>query len=152
MDQKVADKEVLSFGNFTIEALATPGHTVASFSYYCSGMVFTGDALLIRGTGRTDFQGGSAEKLYESVTGRLFTLPPETKVYPAHDYKGFTSSTIESEVKHNPRLGGGRTKEQFVKIMSELKLPHPKKIDEALLANQACGLVENIQQTNQSGE
>jgi glyoxylase-like metal-dependent hydrolase (beta-lactamase superfamily II)/rhodanese-related sulfurtransferase len=139
-DIHLADGDEVKFGSFTIRALETPGHTDASLSYLCEDMVFTGDALLIRGTGRTDFQGGSAEELYDSVTKKLFSLPPDTKVYPAHDYKGFTSSTIEMEQKHNPRLGAGKSKQEFVKIMSELKLAYPKKIDVALPANQACGL------------
>lgn len=139
-DILLGDGEEITFGTFPVRAIETPGHTDASLSYLCEGMVFTGDALLIRGTGRTDFQSGSAEDLYESVTGKLFHLPPETKVYPAHDYKGFTSSTIEMEKKHNPRLGGGKSKADFVNIMSNLKLAYPKKIDLALPANQACGV------------
>lgn len=140
-DRHLKENDKVSFGPFSIQVLETPGHTDASLSFVCEGMVFTGDALLIRGTGRTDFQSGSAEELYESVTKKLFTLPEETIVYPAHDYKGFTSSTIGMEKKHNPRLGGGKTKEEFVKIMASLKLPNPKKIHEALPANEACGTV-----------
>lgn len=138
-DIEVGDGDKVFFGPFSIEAIETAGHTDSSVSYLCEGMVFTGDALLIRGTGRTDFQSGSAESLYESVTEKLFKLPPETIVYPGHDYRGFTSSTIEMEKKHNPRLGEGKSKSDFVKIMSELKLDYPKKIDVALPANQKCG-------------
>ena len=138
-DLNLSEGDQVKFGSFTIEVFETPGHTDASLSFVCDDMVFSGDALLIRGTGRTDFQSGSAAELYDSITKKLFTLPGETKLYPAHDYKGFTSSTIEAEIKYNPRAGGGRTKEEFVKIMSELKLAYPKKIDEALPANQACG-------------
>ncbi|MEQ1879062.1 MAG: hypothetical protein ABL958_20650, partial [Bdellovibrionia bacterium] len=108
-------------------------------SYYGEEMVFTGDSLMIRGTGRTDFQQGSSEKLFASITEKLFRLPPETRVYPAHDYKGIMSSTIGEEMKHNPRVGGGRTLSEFVKLMAELKLTQPKKIHEALPANLACG-------------
>lgn len=138
-DILLSEGNELNFGTFTINVLETPGHTDASLSFICEDMVFTGDALLIRGTGRTDFQSGSAEQLYESVTGKLFKLPPDTKVYPAHDYKGFTSSTIEMEKQHNPRLGSGKSKADFIRIMSELKLAYPKKIDVALPANLACG-------------
>ena len=138
-DLNLSDGDVVNFGPFKIKTLETPGHTDASLSFYCDGMVFTGDVLLIRGTGRTDFQSGSAEDLYESVHQKLFTLPAETKVYPAHDYKGFTSSTIEMEIRHNPRVGTGKTKPQFVQIMKELKLDLPKKIKESLPANMACG-------------
>jgi glyoxylase-like metal-dependent hydrolase (beta-lactamase superfamily II) len=120
VDQNIQDQGTIQFGKFSIKAISTPRHTDASFSYFCEGMIFTGDALLIRGTGRTDFQGGSADHLFDSVTKRLFTLPPETKVYPAHDYKGFTSSTIEAEIRHNSRLGNGRSKEEFIEIMAAL--------------------------------
>lgn len=138
-DLNLSDGDELNFGPFKIKTFETPGHTDASLSFYCEGMVFTGDVLLIRGTGRTDFQSGSAEDLYESVHKKLFTLPHETKVYPAHDYKGFTSSTIEMEILCNPRVGGGKTKPQFVQIMKDLKLDLPKKIKESLPANMACG-------------
>ncbi len=140
-DINLTEGDEIKFGSFTISVLETPGHTNASLSFICEDMVFSGDALLIRGTGRTDFQSGSAADLFDSITHKLFTLPREAKLYPGHDYNGFTSSTIESEIRHNPRVGGGRTKEDFIKIMSELKLPYPKKIDDALPANQACGNV-----------
>lgn len=139
-DLNLSDLDIITFGNFHLKVLETPGHTDASLSFYCEGMVFSGDALLIRGTGRTDFQSGSASELYDSIHKKLFTLPPTTLVYPGHDYQGFTSSTIEMEIKNNPRVGGGKTKEQFVKIMSELKLAYPKQIDVALPANKACGI------------
>lgn len=140
-DINLSEGDQIKFGPFVIKVLETPGHTDASLSFVCEDMVFSGDALLIRGTGRTDFQSGSASDLYDSITKKLFTLPGDLKLYPAHDYKGFTTSTIEAEIKHNPRAGGGRTKEEFIKIMSDLKLAYPKKIDEALPANQACGSV-----------
>lgn len=140
-DLNLIEGDEIKFGSFTIQVLETPGHTDASLSFICQGMVFTGDALLIRGTGRTDFQSGSSAQLYDSLTEKLFKLPLDTKVYPAHDYKGFTSSTIDAEIKYNSRAGGGKTKAQFVQIMSELKLDHPQKINEALPANQACGHV-----------
>ena len=140
-DINLSEGDEVKFGPFSIQVLETPGHTDASLSFVCGGMVFSGDALLIRGTGRTDFQSGSASDLFDSITKKLFTLPIETKLYPGHDYKGFTSSCIAAEIQHNPRVGGGRTKEEFMKIMSELKLAHPEKIDETLPANQACGIV-----------
>lgn len=141
-DILLEDGQVLLVGKQKIQVIATPGHTDSCVSYYTAGRVFTGDTLLIRGTGRTDFQQGSAEKLYESVTQKLFTLPDTTIVYPGHDYRGFTSSTIGDEKRHNPRLGGGRSKDQFVKIMSELKLAYPKKIDQAVPANLVSGQIE----------
>jgi len=103
--------------------------------------IFTGDTLMIRGNGRTDFQQGSAKILFESVRTKLFSLPEETLVYPAHDYKGFTSSTIGWEKKFNARLGEKKSLEDFIKIMSELKLAQPKKIDIAVPANLKCGRI-----------
>lgn len=138
-DIQIGDGDEILFGAFRIKALETPGHTKASISYFCEDMVFTGDALLIRGTGRTDFQSGCAETLYDSITQKLFRLPPETKVYPGHDYKGLTSSTIGMEIKHNPRIGGGKSKEDFVRIMESLHLSTPKKIHLAVPANKRCG-------------
>lgn len=140
VDMTLVENDELKFGSFSLKTLETPGHTDSSLSFYCEGMVFTGDALLIRGCGRTDFQSGCCEELYDSVTKKLFTLPPQTIVYPAHDYKGFTSSTIEAEIKHNPRLGQSNTKQQFKNIMDNLNLPYPKQIDVALPANMGCGL------------
>ena len=105
--------------------------------------VFTGDALLIRGCGRTDFQGGSSETLFDGVTGKLFGgLPDACKVWPAHDYKGRMMSTIGEEKLLNPRLGSGKTKEEFVQIMKDLNLPYPKKIDASLPRNLKCGAEE----------
>lgn len=101
-------------------------------------MVFTGDALLIRGCGRTDFQGGDAGKLYDGVHSKLFTLPLETLVYPAHDYKGQTCSTIGEESKFNPRLT--KSRDDFVRLMAGLNLPYPKKIDVSVPANLKCGV------------
>lgn len=140
-DLNLKDEQILSFGSHKIRCLATPGHTHSCMSYQIGDRVFTGDALLIRGCGRTDFQQGSAERLYQSVTRKLFTLPPETLVFPAHDYRGQTHSTIGLEIKHNPRLGAAKTQEEFIKIMSELKLSPPKKIEEAVAANSQCGPV-----------
>lgn len=138
-DRLLADGDEVPFGRFRLKAIATPGHTSACVSYLCEGRVFTGDALLIRGCGRTDFQGGSAERLFESVRARLFSLPDETLVYPGHDYNGRTCSSIFEERRWNARLAESRTREEFIAIMANLKLADPKKIAEALPANLACG-------------
>lgn len=138
-DISLKDREQLIFGCFKIQGFATPGHTKSCMTFVCEGMAFTGDALLIRGTGRTDFQEGSSETLYLSVHQKIFSLPGETKIFPGHDYKGFTSSTVALEQKYNPRLGGGKSQAEFVKIMQNLNLAPPKKIHQAVPANQKCG-------------
>jgi glyoxylase-like metal-dependent hydrolase (beta-lactamase superfamily II) len=138
-DLWLRDGDVVRIGSIGIEVRATPGHTDGCVSYHVGDRVFTGDALLIGGCGRTDFQQGSAERLHESVTTRIFTLPDDTLVYPAHDYRGRTVSTVKEERGTNARLGGGRTREEFVAIMAALALPRPKQIDRALPANQRCG-------------
>lgn len=143
-DLALVEGQTLKFGSQALRVFETPGHTDSCLSFYLecgeSGMVFTGDALLIGGSGRTDFQQGSAERLYESVTQKLFVLSDETRVLPGHDYRGRTHSTIGEEKASNPRLGGGRTKAEFIQIMKELKLAQPKKIHEAVPANLACGM------------
>lgn len=141
-DVKIGNGDKITFGSHHIEARATPGHTVGCLSYVADdkSFVLTGDTLLIQGCGRTDFQGGSAEDLYDSVHSQLFTLPDDTIVYPAHDYKGRLSSKIGDEKTTNPRLGGGKTKEEFVDIMKNLNLDYPKKIDVAVPANMRCGV------------
>ena len=128
----------LMLGTTAIATLATPGHTRDSLSFHVSGQVFTGDALLVRGTGRTDFQTGDALTLYESITSKLLTLPDETLVWPGHDYRGHTLSTIGEERRHNPRLAG-KTREQFAAIMGQLRLPPPKLLHIAVPANLGCG-------------
>lgn len=138
-DILLEDGSELQYGRFRIKALATPGHTKGCMSYLTNERVFTGDTLLIRANGRTDFQEGSTKQLFESVNLKLFSLPDETLVYPAHDYKGFTSSTIGIEKSLNSRLGGKTSLEQFEKTMSELKLPQPRKIDLAVPVNLKCG-------------
>jgi glyoxylase-like metal-dependent hydrolase (beta-lactamase superfamily II) len=125
-------------GDLEISVLETPGHTPESLSFLFGGRVLTGDALLIGTCGRTDFQGGDAGTLWDSVHSKLFTLPDETLVYPAHDYKGRTHSTIGDEKRSNSRLVG-RTREEFIELMAHLHLPRPKHIDEALPANLRCG-------------
>ncbi len=134
--------EKIQFGKRYLTVRATPGHTEGCVSYVTDDerMVFTGDALLIQGCGRTDFQGGSALTLFDSVHTQLFTLPEDCIVYPAHDYKGRFSSTIGKEKSTNPRLGGGKTKDEFIEIMDNLNLSYPKKIDVAVPANMRCGV------------
>lgn len=128
----------LRLGAHLVRVLETPGHTDDSLSYAIDGHVFTGDALFIRGTGRTDFQNGSAEALYDSIHDVLFALPGETLVWPGHDYKGRSHSTIAEEKRLNPRLAG-KSKAEFTEIMGALGLPPPKRLHEAVPANRACG-------------
>lgn len=139
-DLLVTDGVTLQVGDLDLEVRHTPGHTGGCVSYVMADRVFTGDALLINGSGRTDFQQGDAGLLYDSITRKLFSLPPDTLVYPGHDYQGNTVSTIKQEIAKNSRLGGGRTREEFIAIMQDLKLAYPKFIDKALPANQSCGL------------
>jgi sulfur dioxygenase len=126
-----------------LQPLFTPGHTDGHHAYLVERggtlRVFTGDALLIDGCGRTDFQGGSAEALYASVRGKLLALPEDTLVFPAHDYEGRRVSTVAQERARNPRLGDGVDLEQFVRIMGALALPYPKKMDLAVPGNRECG-------------
>jgi sulfur dioxygenase len=142
-DVLVDDGDAIRFGKHALEVRATPGHTNGCVTYVTDDKkaAFTGDALLIRGTGRTDFQQGDARQLYRSVTEKVFTLPDETLIYPGHDYKGRTVTSVGEEKAFNPRLAG-KTEEQFVKIMAELKLAEPKKIKVAVPANLRCGLDE----------
>lgn len=139
----LGDGDVVEVGRLRLRALATPGHTSESFCYYdeAAGRLFTGDTLLIDGCGRADFQNGDSGALYRSVHEKLFALPDETLVYPGHDYQGRFVSSIAQEKARNPRLGGGRTGEEFAAIMAALDLPRPKKIDTAVPANRRCGAV-----------
>lgn len=138
-DIDLADGETVQFGKYTVKALSTPGHTDGCTSYLIDNRVFTGDTLLIRGCGRTDFQQGSSELLYNSVNDKLFTLPDETMVCPAHDYKGRTVSSIGEEKKFNLRLAQDIPLERFNEIMDNLNLAKPKKIDASVPANMKCG-------------
>ena len=140
-DRLIEDGSVLSLGSIALTARATPGHTAGCTSFILGdqSMVFTGDALLIGGCGRTDFQEGDSAQLYRSVTEILFALPEDCMVYPAHDYSGRKSSTIGEEKRHNPRLGGGRTLEEFTEIMHQLNLSPPAALDVAVSANLCCG-------------
>ncbi|AFY91048.1 MBL fold metallo-hydrolase [Chroococcidiopsis thermalis] len=138
-DRLIRDGEMLLLGSISIQAIATPGHTDSHMAYRVNNdRVLTGDALFIRGCGRTDFQGGDAAVLFDSVSQRLFTLPDETLVYPAHDYRGYTVSTIGEERRWNPRFAG-RDRASFIKLMTNLELPEPQKMMEAIPANEHCG-------------
>jgi sulfur dioxygenase len=141
-DVKIGPGDRIVFGRRWIKARATPGHTDGCMCYVADDETFvlTGDTLLIQGCGRTDFQGGSSSKLYDSVHTQLFSLPSAAIVYPAHDYNARTSSTIGVEAESNPRLGKERTKEEFIDIMANLNLAYPKKIDVAVPANMRCGV------------
>lgn len=127
-------------GSIRLDPLFTPGHTDGHHAYRVGERVFTGDALLIDGCGRTDFQSGDAETLYHSVHDKLFVLPDDTLVYPGHDYQGRRVSSIAQEKLRNPRLGGDKALAEFVKIMSELNLAYPKFIDYAVPGNRECGV------------
>ncbi|MGR9046311.1 MAG: MBL fold metallo-hydrolase [Gammaproteobacteria bacterium] len=148
-DLLVTDGVELQIGEIELTVLHTPGHTSGCVSYLAGDRVFTGDSLFIDGCGRTDFQHGDAGTLYDSITQKLFTLPPDTLVYPGHDYHGKTVSTIKQEIASNARLGQGKTRNEFIDIMNHLDLPYPKYIDEALPANQACGQPEKQGQIRQ---
>jgi glyoxylase-like metal-dependent hydrolase (beta-lactamase superfamily II) len=134
------DGDIIRFGaGEEIGVLHTPGHTAGSVSYVWRGNVFSGDTLLIDGCGRTDFQGGSSAALYDSVVGKLFALPDTTRVWPGHDYKGQSVSTIGWEKRHNARLAN-RSRDEFAALMAGLNLPRPKLIDIAVPANRNLGL------------
>ncbi|MCW8943886.1 MAG: MBL fold metallo-hydrolase [Sedimenticola sp.] len=144
--------EHLLFGSASLTVLHTPGHTNTDISYLTEGCVFTGDTLLIRGSGRTDFQSGDAGEAYDSITQKLFVLPDDTLVYPAHDYSGQTVTTIGEEKRLNPRLGNNQTREGYVEIMNGLVLDKPAKIDEAVPGNQRCGIHGSEAVINQVGD
>jgi sulfur dioxygenase len=139
-DLLVSDGVTLQIGDLLFEIRHTPGHTAGCVSYVMSDRVFTGDALLIGGCGRCDFQQGDAGLLYDSIHRQLFSLAPDTLVYPGHDYHGRAVSTIREEQQNNARLGNGKSREEFMAIMRELTLAYPQFIDQALPANQSCGM------------
>lgn len=134
----VRDGEIIDVDGVKLTALYTPGHTDDSYSFVMEDRVFTGDTLLIRGTGRTDFQNGDPYAQYESIFARLLQLPEETLVYPGHDYKGWTVSTIGEEKRHNPRLQV-KSADEYAEIMRNLGLSNPRLMDVAVPANLACG-------------
>ena len=142
VSMRLGDGDKLSIEGLTLNAIYTPGHTDDSYSFVMPDRVFTGDTLLIRGTGRTDFQNGDPRAEYESIFGRLLKLPETTLVYPAHDYKGDTVSTIGEEKAFNPRLQV-KSVDEFVDVMINLKLPNPKMMDVAVPANMKIGLAQD---------
>lgn len=139
-DLGIEEGRPFEVGSLKLTPLHTPGHTDSHFAFLFGDRIFTGDALLIDGCGRTDFQNGDATLLYRSVHDKLFALPDDLLVYPAHDYNERRVSTIAQERKRNPRLGGGRSLAEFVAIMQALKLPYPKFIDYAVPGNKQCGV------------
>ena len=140
VDVGIDDSVAFKLGSITLLPLHTPGHTAGHFAYVQGDRLLTGDALLIDGCGRTDFQNGDADALYKSVTEKLFSLPDETLVYPAHDYEGRRVSSIAQEKERNARLGQQRTLAQFRHTMANLNLPYPKFIDYAVPGNLQCGV------------
>ena len=141
VSMRVSDGDTLQIEGLGLEAIYTPGHTDDSYSFRMEDRVFTGDTLLIRGTGRTDFQNGDARAQYDSIFNRLLKLPDETLVYPAHDYKGDTVSTIAEERAHNPRLQV-KSADEYAAIMNGLNLPNPKMMDVAVPANKLQGMAQ----------
>ena len=141
VSMRLADGDRLTIEGIALDAIYTPGHTDDSYSFYMGDRIFTGDTLLIRGTGRTDFQNGDARQQYDSIFNRLLRLPDETLVYPAHDYKGDTVSTIGEERRCNPRLQVG-SMEEYVDLMGKLNLPNPKMMDVAVPANMRQGFLQ----------
>lgn len=140
-DMQLNDGDVLQFGAQQIQVMATPGHTAGSVSFLWNDCIFTGDALLINGCGRTDFQGGDAGVLFDSITKKIWSLPDETLIYPAHDYNGRCVSCVAQEKAINPRLAG-KTKAEFIALINSLNLPKPKLIDIAVPVNKMCGVPE----------
>jgi sulfur dioxygenase len=140
-DRMLSHGDRIEFGGSALEVRATPGHTNGCLTYLAGdrSLAFTGDALLIRGCGRTDFQQGSAPELFRSIHEQIFTLPDGCLIYPGHDYRGLTSSSVAEERQFNPRLGGQILAQDFAGYMEHLGLPHPKQIDVAVPANLRCG-------------
>ncbi|XP_056399154.1 persulfide dioxygenase ETHE1, mitochondrial-like isoform X2 [Hyla sarda] len=142
-DIHIQEGDLIKFGKYSLEARATPGHTDGCLTYVLNdkSLAFTGDALLIRGCGRTDFQQGCPKALYQAVHSKIFTLPDSCHLYPAHDYTGQTVTTVEEEKRLNPRLT--KTEAEFVEIMNNLNLPRPGQIDIAVPANLKCGIQDD---------
>lgn len=139
-DILMKDGETIQCGDIHIQAIATPWHTSGCTSFYTENMLFTGDTLLIRKTGRTDFQWGSSKDLFHSIQQKIYTLPNDTLIYPWHDYDGYTMSTIKEEKEYNTRISHSTSIQEFQKILDNLNLPYPKYIDTALPANQKLWL------------
>ncbi|SCA58670.1 Persulfide dioxygenase ETHE1, mitochondrial [Chlamydiales bacterium SCGC AB-751-O23] len=138
VDYRFKESEEINIDGLKIKTIYTPGHTDDSYSFFLNDRLFTGDTLLIRGTGRTDFQHGDPKAQYDSIVNKLFGFPEKTLVYPGHDYKGMTVSSIREEKAFNPRLKD-KTEEQYISIMNNLNLPNPKMMDIAVPANIKCG-------------
>ena len=145
-DRYLKDRDTVKFGKRYLQVRATPGHTNGCLTYVLDDetMAFTGDCVLIRGCGRTDFQQGDARALYRAVHAQIFSLPESCLIYPAHDYRGLTVSSVGEERRFNPRLGGELSEDDFVGYMKNLGLPHPKQIDIAVPANLKCGRREGV--------
>ena len=141
-DILMKDNESIMLGEYKILGIMTPGHTSGCISYQTENYIFTGDTLFIGGTGRTDFQGGSANNTYDSITKKIFKFPDDTIVYPGHNYNGLTCSTIGEEKKTNPNVGLHVSKEEFVENEKNKKRPYPKKFDVAVPANMLCGSIK----------
>ncbi|MEQ9499354.1 MAG: MBL fold metallo-hydrolase [Deltaproteobacteria bacterium] len=144
-DRVVEHGDVIEFGAQRLEIRATPGHTSGCVTFVTPDrtMAFTGDALMVRGTGRTDFQEGDAGQLFRSVRDEILSLPDTCRLYPAHDYQGRTETTVAEERAFNPRVGDDKKEEDFVGYMRNLGLPHPRKIDVAVPANLKCGRLDD---------
>jgi glyoxylase-like metal-dependent hydrolase (beta-lactamase superfamily II) len=138
-DILLKDGDQIPIGAWKIHVLHTPGHTDSDVSYLIAGMAFTGNALLIRGCGRTDYRSSDAGTLYDSITERLFSLPDDTLIYPGHDHEGRSFSTVGKEKAHNPRVGNGISRERFIKITQDLQPEPPPRIHEVLPSNVRCG-------------
>ena len=153
-DRFLAHGDRIPIGSRALEVRATPGHTSGCLTYVVEGrsMAFTGDALLIRGCGRTDFQQGDPRLLFRSVREQVFSLPDDCLIYPAHDYRGLTSSSVGEEKRYNPRLGGDILEEDFAGYMNHLGLAHPKQMDLAVPANLKCGRVASPAAGSESAE
>lgn len=147
VDLPLQDGQTFGVANIALEARSTPGHTSGCMTYVLADQskAFTGDALLIRGCGRSDFQQGDPARLYQSINGQIFTLPDSCTLYPAHDYNGRTSTSVAEEREFNARVGGDSNENDFVRYMNAMQLPHPKKIDEALPNNLRSGKPEDGQ-------
>ncbi|XP_035206026.1 persulfide dioxygenase ETHE1 homolog, mitochondrial-like isoform X1 [Stegodyphus dumicola] len=143
-DKYLEPRDMLEIGDIRLEVRPTPGHTDGCVTYVCheAKMAFTGDALLYRGCGRTDFQQGDSSKLYDSIHKEIFSLPEDYLLYPAHDYKGNTVTSVWEEKRYNARLT--KSKEEFIEIMKNLNLARPKMIDKAVPANMVCGYIHEI--------
>ena len=149
-DLLLGDGDWIALGSHRLEARATPGHTSGCMTFVTEGMAFTGDALLIRGCGRTDFQEGNPRTLFHSVRERILTLPGTTALFPAHDYRGRTQTSVAEELRFNPRLGLDRTVESFIELMDRLTLSYPRRMDEAIPANLYAGLAPGARPSPQT--